>query len=131
MAFLDLNGLNYFYTKLKSNFALATHTHSAATTSANGFMSSSDKTKLNGIATGATKNTITQVTVTLTSSGWGSKTQTATVSGVTTSNLVLVELPDGSSGYGIKCTAQGSNTLTFTCETVPTTNVTVNVAVIT
>jgi hypothetical protein len=35
---------------------LATHTHAAATTSANGFMSSTDKTKLNGIATAATAN---------------------------------------------------------------------------
>ncbi len=32
------------------------HTHSAATTSANGFMSSTDKTKLNGVATGAEVN---------------------------------------------------------------------------
>lgn len=36
-----------------TDFAAASHTHSAATTSANGFMSSADKTKLNGIATGA------------------------------------------------------------------------------
>lgn len=36
-----------------NNKAASSHTHSAATTSANGFMSSSDKTKLNGIATGA------------------------------------------------------------------------------
>ena len=33
----------------------ATHTHAAATTSANGFMSSSDKTKLNGIAENITQ----------------------------------------------------------------------------
>ena len=36
-------------------------TYSAATTSANGLMSSSDKTKLDGIATGATKNTVENV----------------------------------------------------------------------
>lgn len=34
-----------------------THTHSVATTTANGFMSSTDKSKLNGIATGANKYT--------------------------------------------------------------------------
>ena len=40
------------------NLSIATttnHTHAAATTSANGFMSSSDKSKLDGIATGANK----------------------------------------------------------------------------
>ena len=36
-----------------NNKAASSHSHSAATTSAAGFMSSSDKTKLNGIATGA------------------------------------------------------------------------------
>lgn len=35
------------------------HSHSDATTSSNGFMSSSDKSKLDGIASGATKNIIT------------------------------------------------------------------------
>lgn len=39
--------------KHASDFALDTHSHSAATTSADGFMSSADKTKLNGIASGA------------------------------------------------------------------------------
>ena len=36
--------------------AASSHTHSAATTSANGFMSSADKVKLNGIEAGATQN---------------------------------------------------------------------------
>lgn len=128
MAFLDLNGLNYFFTKLKSVFALASHSHSAATTSVSGFMSKSDKTKLNGIATGATKNTITQTTATLSSSGWGNNKQTVTVNGVTTSNLVLVEIVNNENG--IMCTAQSSNTLTFTCDSVPSGNVTVKVAVL-
>ena len=35
--------------------AASNHTHSVATTSANGFMSAADKTKLDGIATGANK----------------------------------------------------------------------------
>ena len=41
-----------------SGKASSTHTHSAATTSAAGFMSAADKTKLNGIATGANKTTV-------------------------------------------------------------------------
>jgi hypothetical protein len=38
------------------NYVAASHTHSNATTSANGFMSSTDKTKLDGIASGAEVN---------------------------------------------------------------------------
>lgn len=128
MAFVDLSGLNYFYTKIKGIFALASHTHSVATTSANGYMSKSDKSKLNGIATGATKNSITQTTVTLTSSGWGSNEQTVTVSGVTASNMVVVSVLDDS--CGINCTAQASNTLTFVCDTTPSSDITVNVAIL-
>lgn len=41
-----------------SGKAASSHSHTSATTSAAGFMSSSDKTKLNGIATGATKTTV-------------------------------------------------------------------------
>lgn len=37
-----------------SGFATATHTHSDATTSVSGYMSASDKTKLNGVEAGAT-----------------------------------------------------------------------------
>lgn len=39
-----------------ASFTPSTHDHSLATTSANGFMSASDKTKLNGIAAGAEVN---------------------------------------------------------------------------
>ena len=39
-----------------SDFATASHSHSAATTSAAGFMSSTDKTKLDGVASGAEVN---------------------------------------------------------------------------
>lgn len=44
-----------------SDFAASTHGHAAATTDAAGFMSTTDKTKLDGIATGAQVNTITSV----------------------------------------------------------------------
>lgn len=39
-----------------ATFPPDTHTHTAATTTVDGFMSAADKTKLNGIATGATAN---------------------------------------------------------------------------
>lgn len=44
--------------KHASDFASASHTHSAVTTSAAGLMSAADKTKLDGIATGANKITV-------------------------------------------------------------------------
>lgn len=52
------------------DFALAAHTHSNATTSVAGFLSAADKTKLDGVATGATANTgtVTSVALTLPSS---------------------------------------------------------------
>lgn len=43
-------------------YALSSHTHSNATTNANGFMSSSDKTKLDGIATDANNYTLPTAT---------------------------------------------------------------------
>lgn len=56
--------------------AASDHTHSNATTSAAGFMSATDKTKLDGIASGATK--VTSSTV----EGWGYTKNTGTVTGV-------------------------------------------------
>ncbi len=59
-----------------SKFAASGHTHSNATTSAAGFMSATDKTKLDGIASGATK--VTSSTV----EGWGYTKNTGTVTSV-------------------------------------------------
>ncbi len=54
-------GLAHLWSKLKAwvnaGFATKSHTHSAATTSADGLMSKADKVKLDGIATGANKYT--------------------------------------------------------------------------
>lgn len=44
-----------------SAYATSTHTHDLATTSTNGFMSSTDKSKLNGIESGAQVNKVTSV----------------------------------------------------------------------
>jgi hypothetical protein len=51
---LTLTGTEFSVTA--NTYAAASHTHSDATTSASGFMSSTDKTKLDGIATGAEVN---------------------------------------------------------------------------
>ena len=71
--------------------------------------------------------------VTLTASGWSSKKQTVSVSAVTASNTVLVTPAPGSYvAYGeavVYCSAQGNGSLTFTCDEVPTANLTVNVLI--
>ena len=77
--------------------------------------------------------TINSGTITLTTSGWSNNTQTVSSSGVTTTNLVQVS-PDPTSlkeygSCGVYCSAQGTDSLTFTCDTVPTNNLTVNVVV--
>lgn len=78
----------------------------------------------------------TSVTVTLTTSGWSSNTQTVTVSGVVASETAQLITPTpaiaSQSAYyeaGIMCTNQGTNSLTFTCQTVPTSNLTVYVVI--
>ena len=72
-------------------------------------------------------------TATLASGSWSSNTQTVTVTGVTASNSVIVS-PDPASyaaytAAGIHCSSQGANSLTFTCTTVPTSAITVNVLI--
>lgn len=152
MGYLDNTGLSYLWGKLKAAYAssltvsgrtvtlksksgatLSTittqdTTYSVATTSANGLMASADKTKLNGVATGATKNSITTNAAVLTVAGWSNNSQTVSVAGVTTTNLVIVGVDN--SNNGVRCTAQGSGTLTFTCDSVPISNIAVNVAML-
>lgn len=78
----------------------------------------------------------TSVAVTLTTSGWSSNTQTVTVSGVSASETAQLITPTpaiaSQSAYyeaGIMCTGQAANRLTFTCQTVPTSNLTVYVVI--
>lgn len=78
----------------------------------------------------------TSVTITLSSSSWSSNTQTVTVSGVVASETAQLITPTpaiaSQSAYyeaGIMCTGQAANSLTFTCQTVPTSNLTVYVVI--
>lgn len=78
----------------------------------------------------------TSVTITLSASSWSSNTQTVTVSGVVASETAQLITPTpaiaSQSAYyeaGIMCTNQGTNSLTFTCQTVPTSNLTVYVVI--
>ena len=78
----------------------------------------------------------TSVAITLTASGWSSNTQTVTVSGVSATETAQLITPTpaiaSQSAYyeaGIMCTGQAANSLTFTCQTVPTSNLTVYVVI--
>ena len=70
---------------------------------------------------------------TLAVADWSSNTQTVNVTGVTATNTVFVSPAPASAAdfaaAGIVCTAQGSGTLTFTCDTVPSNAITVNVVI--
>lgn len=73
-------------------------------------------------------------TITLASTDWSSHTQTKTVSGVTADNTIIVAPASSSAAdYAaaeILCTAQAANSLTFTCTTDPTNNVSVNIVIL-
>ena len=80
------------------------------------------------LASGAT---YTQLTVTLTVAGWSDNSQTVTASGVTANNAVVVSpAPDSYRSYGefgVYCSAQAANSLTFVCDSVPDVALTVNI----
>ena len=77
----------------------------------------------------------TLTTATLTTAGWSSNSQTVTVNGVLAdSNAQAVDVApankasaDAWAAAGVWCTAQGANSLTFTCESVPTANISLNI----
>ena len=73
-------------------------------------------------------------TITLTTSGWSSNNQTVTVSGVSADETAQLIMPvpalASQTAYyeaGILVTGQAANRLTFTCSTVPSSNLTVYV----
>lgn len=75
-------------------------------------------------------------TITLTASAWSNNAQTVTVSGVsaTETDQLIQPVPAiaSQSAYyeaGVLCTGQAANSLTFTCETIPTSDLTVYVVV--
>ena len=79
-----------------------------------------------------TKNDkLNTVTVTLTVAGWSGTTQTVAASNVTADNIVWVSPAaasfDAYGKAGVRGTAQGNGTLTFTCTKVPTLELTVEV----
>ena len=80
-----------------------------------------------------TVSSSTTITVTLTSAGWSSNSQTVSATWVTASNTVIVSpAPSDIADYadcGVYCSAQGSGTLTFGCDTAPSGDIVVNVLI--
>lgn len=73
-------------------------------------------------------------TITLAAADWSSNTQTVNVTGMTADGVVMVSPdPTNQSAYtsaGVLCTAQAAGTLTFTCDTVPAGDLSVNVVML-
>ena len=80
-----------------------------------------------------TVSSSTTITVTLTSAWWSSNSQTVSATWVTASNTVIVSpAPSDIGDYAEKwvyCSAQGSGTLTFECDTAPSGDIVVNVLI--
>ncbi len=73
-------------------------------------------------------------TCSLTVAGWSGNAQTASATGVTATNSVIVAPAPASAAAwaaaGVVCTAQAAGSLTFTCTTAPTEALTANVLIL-
>ena len=73
------------------------------------------------------------ITVTLPASGWSNNQQTVTATGVTANNAVTPspapESWEAAGAAGVRCTAQGADSLTFACSETPTEDLTYNVLI--
>lgn len=85
-------------------------------------------------ASWATVTTTTSTTATLVVANWSSNTQTLTVNGVTSSNVVIVSPQPLSAGdyasAGVLCMAQNTNSLTFTCTQTPSNAIDLSIVII-
>ena len=76
-----------------------------------------------------------RITVTLNASSWDNLSQSVMASGVTADNdLVISPASSSHDAYveaGVRCTAQTSNRLTFICTEKPSSNLSVNVLILT
>ena len=87
----------------------------------------------NSSGSGGGGSQLIQTSVNLYASGWVDNVQDVAVTGVTASNTVWVApIPNEQhlyTNYNIICTAQADGILTFSCETVPTEDLIVNVVI--
>lgn len=90
----------------------------------------------NGDATwaAASGGGVSSISVTLPAADWSGSAQTVTATGVTSSNTVIVgAAPASQAEYttcGVVCTSQGTDSLTFTCTSTPTNDLTVTVLIL-
>lgn len=72
-------------------------------------------------------------TLTLSTSGWSSQAQTVSVSDISATDTIVVSpSPEHIAAYseaGVYCSAQAANSLTFTCDSTPSADISVNVIV--
>lgn len=73
-------------------------------------------------------------TGTLAVASWSSNSQSLTVEGITTSNNIIVSPTMASATnwnlFGVSCSAQATNSLTFTCKTTPTVAIDIQVIIL-
>ena len=76
---------------------------------------------------------IKTTSITVQTSAWSSNTATAAVSGITSSNVVLLSYADSTwavaNTAGIRISAVGTNSITLKCETTPTASVTLDLVI--
>ena len=128
---------NIMQTNLTANRALVSNTSgkvavSPVTATELGYLDGVTSNVQTQINTKAAKSVSTSATLTV--AGWSNNTQTVTVTGMTTNaTVVITAAPDSYIAYaeaGVRCTAQGANTLTFACEETPTVALTANVLIL-
>lgn len=94
-----------------------------------------NSTSLLGSGDISVQSAITQTSTTISVANWNATTTcTKSVTGVTSSNGVIVTPAPASistwTSNGVYCSAQGSGTLTFTCSTTPSADITVNIMIV-
>ena len=118
MGFLDGAGVTTLVNKLKTKFIQDVQVNNTSVVT-------------NGVAN---VQGYTTTTVTLSTGSWSNLQQSKTVTGVTASSiLIITPAPANLDAYntaGVYCSSQTVNSLTFTCKTKPTANLTVQIIIL-
>jgi hypothetical protein len=105
---------------LPAAFATAGHTHAVATTSSNGLLSNTDKTKLDGIATGAEANQMAFSNVLVGSTTIQADSITDTLTIIAGTNIALT--PDATND-AVTVAVTGKVTSATTADNIPTSDI--------
>ena len=128
---LNDNRLKQIFNLIKTNYYLKSDTQSVTTIDIDDVPTSGSNNLVTSMgiydALQAKQSAATSQTITIAVADWSSGTTcTKSVTGVTATNIVIVDTSDG----GVECTAQGTGTLTFTATSTPTSAVTVKVVIL-